>query len=202
MAHPIKCACLPSCKRTHTADCGPLQQQEQKQKQQIHHQSRYEEETRLDQQQQKHPGLEQKQQLASNVMPDESAITEHISRGPDPCATANLLINDANEDAASTRGVQAAETPLAMDAVQTPSELLAGEKQEQDAVPHTELLPACCRLHIFAGHVPAEYAHCRTFYCVRIADGPLPADGMGKLLDCGLLAEAPSLQVLQQVCTY
>uniref|UniRef100_A0A383W4S5 Dynein-1, subspecies f n=1 Tax=Tetradesmus obliquus TaxID=3088 RepID=A0A383W4S5_TETOB len=87
---------------------------------------------------------------------------------------------------------------------QGPQEQQQGQLQEQQQ-PHEQQqqqkqpLEHPVGLKLFLGHVPAEHAGCRTFYCVRSCPGPMPDEGLAELLDCGVLTQAPSLRSLEQV---
>lgn len=55
-------------------------------------------------------------------------------------------------------------------------------------------------LHICLGPLPHSHNSCTAFYFIRSQPGKLALADMD-LLDCGLLAEGPSLQMLHQVKT-
>ncbi|MEW5308429.1 MAG: hypothetical protein WDW38_000392 [Sanguina aurantia] len=65
---------------------------------------------------------------------------------------------------------------------------------------HMVLVPKLThRLHVAAGQLPEEMSSFRSFYFIRSRPGKLEHEALDSAVECGLLNEGPSLQVLEQM---
>ena len=128
------------------------------------------------------------------------------SSSQDAPATAGQILNDdmaSSAQSGETDLIPQASMPVTLDELSPDQPAAEGFQAVQQSAALTEAFrePQQSRiLHVCLGPLPSAHISCTSFYFLRSQPGKLTVPDLDSL-DCGLLSEGPSLQMLHQVRT-